>query len=506
MATDIDGGTLVLYAVAAAVIGGTSLFGGKGKAVHALLGGLVIAAVYNGLGLLGVSAAGQDIATALVLLAAVTVDSLVRRRGAAAPERRTRRRLQATSGNGRASASSTRRFAGRARQRAPPQRSGDLHRAVQVAEGRRAAEPRAPGGRGHLPHLPCRPPRPAPPRPAARPIVGRPGSRGTTPAQPAGHPVAPGVEPGDELLAGVAPLGEADRALDQAGLGGDGPLVELASHDRDPGLDPAAPPRPPSPHHTRLRGARPPAAAARGGRRPLTPFHSNGHGPHPVAPPPAAGDARAPQRHAAPLGRGDRLDLHLGPQPEAGQPGGHRRAETRGRCRARSGPRPVRTTRTRAQSLPSGSSRRASAADPDGQRGHVLAALPLEVVGGVGAGQRDGVALEPAWRRSPGAGPRSPRPARPSAAGRAHGPVPAAISPGGGHRGQQGRRLVGALLVLAAAGRCRPRCPPRPAPRPGRRGRPPGCGWRWPCRGCPRSRGSPPPRRRCRAWSARGRR
>ena len=81
IATDVDGGTLVLYAVAAAVIGGTSLFGGRGKAVHALLGGLVIAAVYNGLGLIGVTAAGQDIATALVLLAAVTVDSLVRRRG-----------------------------------------------------------------------------------------------------------------------------------------------------------------------------------------------------------------------------------------------------------------------------------------------------------------------------------------------------------------------------------------------------------------------------------------
>jgi D-xylose transport system permease protein len=81
IATDIDGGTLVLYAVAAAVIGGASLFGGRGKPVHALLGGVVIAAVYNGLGLLGVSAAGQDMATALVLLAAVTVDSLVRRRG-----------------------------------------------------------------------------------------------------------------------------------------------------------------------------------------------------------------------------------------------------------------------------------------------------------------------------------------------------------------------------------------------------------------------------------------
>ncbi|HWE08307.1 MAG TPA: hypothetical protein VG325_03065 [Solirubrobacteraceae bacterium] len=80
MATDIDGGTLVLYAVAAAVIGGTSLFGGKGKPIHALLGGIVIAAVFNGLGLMGISAAGQDIATAIVLIAAVTLDSLVRRR------------------------------------------------------------------------------------------------------------------------------------------------------------------------------------------------------------------------------------------------------------------------------------------------------------------------------------------------------------------------------------------------------------------------------------------
>jgi D-xylose transport system permease protein len=76
-----DGGTYVLYAVAAAVIGGTSLFGGRGKAIHALLGGIVIAAVYNGLGLLGIGTAGTDMATALVLLGAVTVDSVVRRRG-----------------------------------------------------------------------------------------------------------------------------------------------------------------------------------------------------------------------------------------------------------------------------------------------------------------------------------------------------------------------------------------------------------------------------------------
>jgi len=44
VSTALDGGTLVLYAVAAAVIGGTSLFGGRGKAVHGVLGGLVIAA------------------------------------------------------------------------------------------------------------------------------------------------------------------------------------------------------------------------------------------------------------------------------------------------------------------------------------------------------------------------------------------------------------------------------------------------------------------------------
>ncbi|HWD63823.1 MAG TPA: hypothetical protein VG405_01490 [Solirubrobacteraceae bacterium] len=83
MSTDINGGQLVLYAVAAAVIGGTSLFGGKGKPLHALLGGIVIACVFNGLGLMGVSSAGTDIASAIVLVAAVTLDSLVRRRAVA---------------------------------------------------------------------------------------------------------------------------------------------------------------------------------------------------------------------------------------------------------------------------------------------------------------------------------------------------------------------------------------------------------------------------------------
>jgi D-xylose transport system permease protein len=79
MTTNINGGQLVLYAVAAAVIGGTSLFGGRGRVIHGLLGGLVIGAIYNGLYLLGLEVQWQLIATGLVLLAAVTVDALSRR-------------------------------------------------------------------------------------------------------------------------------------------------------------------------------------------------------------------------------------------------------------------------------------------------------------------------------------------------------------------------------------------------------------------------------------------
>lgn len=75
----IDGGTLVLYAVASAVIGGTSLFGGRGKMIHAVVGGVIIATIYNGMALIGMSAATQYIATALVLLAAVIIDSVARR-------------------------------------------------------------------------------------------------------------------------------------------------------------------------------------------------------------------------------------------------------------------------------------------------------------------------------------------------------------------------------------------------------------------------------------------
>ena len=84
ISTNINGGQLVLYAVAAAVIGGTSLFGGRGRAIHGLLGGLVIGAIYNGLYLLGLAIQWQLIATGLVLLAAVAVDSLYRRGSAGA--------------------------------------------------------------------------------------------------------------------------------------------------------------------------------------------------------------------------------------------------------------------------------------------------------------------------------------------------------------------------------------------------------------------------------------
>jgi D-xylose transport system permease protein len=80
ISTSLDGGTLVLYAVAGAVIGGTSLFGGRGKMLHGVLGGLVIAAIDNGMGLLGFSAAAKYMVTAAVLIVAVTIDALTRRR------------------------------------------------------------------------------------------------------------------------------------------------------------------------------------------------------------------------------------------------------------------------------------------------------------------------------------------------------------------------------------------------------------------------------------------
>ena len=79
VSSNVPGGQNVLFAVAAAVIGGVSLFGGRGKMLGAVLGGLIVAVIYNGLQLLGLGAAPQAIWTAIVLLAAVTVDTVARR-------------------------------------------------------------------------------------------------------------------------------------------------------------------------------------------------------------------------------------------------------------------------------------------------------------------------------------------------------------------------------------------------------------------------------------------
>ena len=72
-----------LNAIAAAVIGGTSLFGGRGSAYSALLGILVIYSISNGLALLSVSADVRYVVTGAVLLLAVVIDSLSRRSRAA---------------------------------------------------------------------------------------------------------------------------------------------------------------------------------------------------------------------------------------------------------------------------------------------------------------------------------------------------------------------------------------------------------------------------------------
>lgn len=77
--TATGSGNLLFNAIAAAVIGGTSLFGGSGQVSSALLGALVIASVENGMGLLGLSSGVKFVITGLVLLIAVVVDTVSRR-------------------------------------------------------------------------------------------------------------------------------------------------------------------------------------------------------------------------------------------------------------------------------------------------------------------------------------------------------------------------------------------------------------------------------------------
>jgi D-xylose transport system permease protein len=83
VATNSGGGDLLLNVIAAAVIGGTSLFGGSGKVASALLGALVIGAVASGMNLQNVNAGVKFVVTGLVLLAAVLIDALAKRRQAA---------------------------------------------------------------------------------------------------------------------------------------------------------------------------------------------------------------------------------------------------------------------------------------------------------------------------------------------------------------------------------------------------------------------------------------
>jgi len=77
--TNTGGGQALLYPIAAAVIGGTSLFGGRGTMKAALLGALVMISIDNGLGLMGLSSGTKFVVTGGVLLLAVTVDSISRR-------------------------------------------------------------------------------------------------------------------------------------------------------------------------------------------------------------------------------------------------------------------------------------------------------------------------------------------------------------------------------------------------------------------------------------------
>ena len=77
------GGTLLLDSISAAVIGGVSLFGGRGKVSGALFGGLIIGMISNGTDLVGSADWVKYVTTGLILLAAVTLDTVLRRRQAA---------------------------------------------------------------------------------------------------------------------------------------------------------------------------------------------------------------------------------------------------------------------------------------------------------------------------------------------------------------------------------------------------------------------------------------
>ena len=86
---------MLLYAVGAAVIGGTSLFGGKGRVLNAVLGGAVVAVIDNGMGLMGYSSGVKYVVTGLVLLLAAE-----RRRAVPPPSGRHRQPMSGILGAG----------------------------------------------------------------------------------------------------------------------------------------------------------------------------------------------------------------------------------------------------------------------------------------------------------------------------------------------------------------------------------------------------------------------
>ena len=75
------GRAIVLSGVAAAVVGGVSLFGGRGRLAHAAIGAVVISMIDNGLGLLQMASGINYLVQGGVLLLAATIDALARRRG-----------------------------------------------------------------------------------------------------------------------------------------------------------------------------------------------------------------------------------------------------------------------------------------------------------------------------------------------------------------------------------------------------------------------------------------
>ena len=87
VSVDNYGGNTLLLAVGAAVIGGTSLFGGKGRIIDAIIGGLVVEVIYNGMSDLVKGTNGssvQYVVTGLVLMLAAAIDAISRRRAGAA--------------------------------------------------------------------------------------------------------------------------------------------------------------------------------------------------------------------------------------------------------------------------------------------------------------------------------------------------------------------------------------------------------------------------------------